>query len=389
MQGTMLSRSVVALSAFGYLLLLFAIASYGDWRRARGRSVIANPYIYTLSLALYCTSWTFYGSVGKAATDGISFLSIYLGPTIMASFWWFILRKLLRICKENNLTTRSDFLTLRFGKGPFLGGLVTVGMVLAVAFESVVKLMAFLAIGILVTYGLFSGWGEIFTRICRAPEFCQLPRIGTRPDSSYALILVQTALAMGAIVLLPRQFHMAVVENTDEKHILTAIWLPPLYLLLINLFVMPIAFGGLLSGLPVAQADAFVLRLPLQNGHPLLALLAFLGGLSASTAMVTVASLALSTMLLNSLVMPVAIRLKLEERLPKYLLAFKRAGILAVILLGYLSYRLLGPHTMLVDMGLIAFRSKRAGDSYNLSTRPKPCAWRPWTCGVASPTATP
>jgi phosphoserine phosphatase RsbU/P len=419
----MLSRSVVALSAFGYLFLLFAIAYYGDWRRARGRSVIANPYIYTLSLAVYCTSWTFYGSVGKAATEGISFLSIYLGPTIMAFFWWFILRKLLRICKENNLTTLSDFLTLRFGKGPFLGGLVTVGMVLAivpyiglqlksvtdtfnilvhhvaisplttpiyrdtalyvglvlavfgtlfgarhldpterhegmvlaVAFESVIKLMAFLAIGILLTYGLFGGWGEIFTRICRAPEFCQLPRIGTRPDSSYALILVQTVLAMGAIVLLPRQFHMAVVENTDEKHILTAIWLLPLYLLLINLFVMPIAFGGLLSGLPAAQADTFVLRLPLQNGHPHLALLAFLGGLSASTAMVTVASIALSTMLLNSLVMPVAIRLKLEERLPKYLLAFKRAGILAVILLGYLSYRLLGPHTTLVDMGLIAF----------------------------------
>ena len=128
----MLPQSVVALSAFGYLFLLFAIAYYGDWRRARGRSVIANPYIYTLSLAVYCTSWTFYGSVGKAATEGISFLSIYLGPTIIAFFWWFILRKLLRICKENNLTTISDFLTLRFGKGPFLGGLVTVGVLLAI-----------------------------------------------------------------------------------------------------------------------------------------------------------------------------------------------------------------------------------------------------------------
>ena len=229
-------------------------------------------------------------------------------------------------------------------------------MVSAVAFESVIKLMAFLAIGILLTYGLFSGWGEIFTKICRSPEFCHLPRIGTRPDSSYSLILVQTVLAMGAIILLPRQFHMAVVENTDEKHILTAIWLLPLYLLLINLFVMPIAFGGLLSGLPVQQADTFVLRLPLQSGHPHLALLAFLGGLSASTAMVTVASIAVSTMLLNSLVMPLAIRLKLEERLPQYLLAFKRAGILVIILLGYPSYRTCSdPHTMLVDMGLIAF----------------------------------
>ena len=419
----MLPQSLVALSAFGYLFLLFAIAYYGDWRRARGRSVITNPYIYTLSMGVYCTSWTFYGSVGKAATEGISFLSVYLGPTVTAFFWWFILRKLLRICKDNNLTTISDFLTLRFGKDPFVGGLVTLGvllaivpyiglqlksitdtfnilihhapisllttpiyrdtalyvglilaifgilfgarhldpnerhegMVLAVAFESVIKLLAFFIIGILVTYGLFSGWGEIFTKICRSPQFCQLPRISTHPDNGYTLILVETVLAMAAFTLLPRQFHMAVVENTDERHILTAMWLLPLYLLIINLFVMPIAFGGLLSGLPADQADTFVLRLPLQGGYPHLALLAFLGGLSASTAMVAVASIAVSTMLLNSLVMPLAIRLKLEERLPKYLLGLKRAGIMAIILLGYFSYRMLGPHTMLVDMGLIAF----------------------------------
>ncbi len=419
----MLHQSVVALAAFGYLSLLFAVAYYGDRQRARGRSLIANPYIYTLSLAVYCTSWTFYGSVGKAATEGITFLCVYLGPTILAFFWWLLLRKLLRICKENNLTTMSDFLTLRFGKGPFLGGLVTVGvllaivpyiglqlksvtgtfnilvhgeafspittpfyldnalfvglilavfgilfgarhldpterhegMVLAVAFESVIKLIAFLIIGIFVTYGLFAGWGEIFTKICRSPQFCHLPRIGMVPESNYAVMLVQIVLAMGAILLLPRQFHMAVVENTDERHILTAMWLLPLYLLVINLFVMPIAFGGLLLGLPAAQADTFVLRIPLENGHHYFALLAFLGGLSASTAMVAVASITISTMLLNSLVMPLAIRFHLEERLSKYLLAIKRVGILLTIILGYVSYRLLGRSIMLVDMGLIAF----------------------------------
>lgn len=419
----MLSSSLVALVAFAYLLLLFTIALYGDWRRKAGRSIIANPYIYTLSLAVYCTSWTFYGSVGKAATQGVIFLSIYLGPTITAFAWWFILRKLLRICKENNLTTMSDFLTLRYGKGVFLGALATVGvlmaivpyiglqlksvsdtfnilvhheaasplttpifqdtglyvglvlavfgilfgarhldpterhegMVAAVAFESVIKLLSFLIIGILVTYGLFGGFGEIFPRICKAPEFCQLPLVGTGPQNSYTIFLVQTLLAMGAILFLPRQFHMAVVENTDERHILTAMWLLPLYLLVINLFVMPIALGGLLSGLPQEQADTFVLRLPLQSGHPYLALLAFLGGFSASTAMVAVASIAISTMLLNSLVMPLALKLKLEDRLSNYLLFIKRAGILLVILLGYASYRVLGPHTMLVDMGLIAF----------------------------------
>jgi phosphoserine phosphatase RsbU/P len=333
-----------------------------------------------------------------------------------------LLRKLLRICKANNLTTISDFLSLRFGKDPVLGAVTTVGLVLAivpyiglqlksvadtfdiliheippllgppfyddnafyvglvlagfsilfgarhldpterhegmvaaVAFESIVKLLIFLAIGIFVTYGLFSGWEDIFGRICASPQFCHLPKIGTAIESSYGIILVVTLLGMGAILFLPRQFHMAVVENTDERHILTAMWLLPLYLVLINLFVFPIAFGGLLSGLPAAEADTFVLRIPLQNGYNGLGLLAFLGGLSASTAMVAVASIAVSTMLLNSLVMPVAIRLKLEEHLPQYLLGFKRAGILLIILMGYLSYRLLGPHAMLVDMGLIAF----------------------------------
>jgi|UniRef100_A0A7V6A3E2 PAS domain S-box-containing protein len=419
----MLSQNFVIPAAFGYLLLLFAIAYYGDWRRARGRSIIANPYIYTLSLAVYCTSWTFFGSVGRAATQGLPFLTVYLGPTVMAFFWWFILRKMLRICKENNLTTMSDFLTLRYGKRPCLGILTTLGvlvaivpyiglqlksvadtynilvhqavasplhvpvfhdtafyvalilavfcvlfgarhldpterhegMVAAVAFESVIKLLAFLAIGFLVTYGLFHGWGDIFDRI-RLKEGCLgLLALNTGPNNSYLLVMVQILLSMGAIILLPRQFHMAVVENTDERHILTAMWLLPLYLFLINLFVMPIACGGLLLGLPAATGDTFVLQIPLQNGHPWLALVTFLGGLSASTAMVAVASVAVSTMLLNSLVMPGAIRLNLEKYLPIFLLNSKRITILAVILLGYLSYRVIGPSAMLVDMGLIAF----------------------------------
>ena len=222
-------------------------------------------------------------------------------------------------------------------------------------FESLIELLAFFSLGILVTFGLFPGWGEIFTRIQQSPEFQQLLLVNTGPHNSYALLMVLTLLAMGAIHFLPRMFHMAVVENTDERHILTAVWLFPLYLLLINLFVMPIAFGGLLMGLPVEQADTFVLRIPLQTGHPYLALLVFLGGLSASTAMVSVASIAVSTMLLNSLVMPLAIRLKLEERITPHLLTIKRGSILFLILLGYFGYHLIFPTVMLVDIGLIAF----------------------------------
>lgn len=419
----MLSRGLVAAVAFGYILLLFAIAYYGDRQRARGRSIIANPYIYALSLAAYCTAWTFYGSVGKAATSGVTFLTIYFGPTIIAFSWWFGLRKLLRICKENNLTTMSDFLSLRYGKGALVGAIATVGVLLAitpyislqlksvsdtftilisgetpppltapvyrdtafyvalllamfgilfgarhldpterheglvaaVVFESLIELFAFFSLGILVTFGLFRGWGEIFTRILEKPEFYSLLQVNTGPHNSYTLLLVLTLLAMGAIHFLPRMFHMAVVENTDERHILTAIWLFPLYLFLMNLFVMPIALGGLLLGFPQEQADTFVLRIPLHTGHPYLAFLVFLGGLSASTCMVVVASIAVSTMLLNSLVMPLAIRLGLQERISPHLLTIKRGAILFLIFLGYFGYHWIWPTVMLVDIGLIAF----------------------------------
>jgi phosphoserine phosphatase RsbU/P len=421
--SAVLGPGLVAFAAFGYLLLLFGIAYYGDWRRAKGRSIIANPYIYALSLAVYATAWTFFGSVGKAATQGVTFLTIYLGPTIMAFFWWLILRKLLRICKENNITTMSDFLTLRYGKEVFLGALVTIGVLLAivpyislqlksisdtfnilayhavmppmttpvyrdtalyvalllalfgilfgarrldpserheglvavVVFESLVELAAFLGVGFLVVFWLFPGWGEIFQGIQQSPAFRELLQMNTGPHNTYMLFMVHTILAMWAILFLPRQFHMAVVENTDERHILTAMWLFPLFLLVMNLFVMPIAFGGLLLGFPVEQADTFVLRIPLDSGHPYIALLVFLGGLSAATAMVAVASIAISTMLLNNLVLPLAISLKLQERLTPHLLTVKRACIVLLILLGYFGYRLIWPAVMLVDIGLIAF----------------------------------
>jgi sigma-B regulation protein RsbU (phosphoserine phosphatase) len=418
----MFSQFAVMASAFGYLLLLFAIAYYGDRRRARGRSIIANPIVYSLSLAIYVTALTFFGSVGRAATQGISFLTVYLGPTLCAFSWWFILRKILRICKQNKLTTLSDFLSLRYGKGAVVGALATIGvllalipynglqlksvsvtfdllahngthlwhlpfyqdtgffvalvmaafsimfgarhldpterhegMVAAMAFESLIKLAAFLIIGFLVVFGLYRGFGDIFTRICQAPQFCELTRLNTGPHNSYFALLAQTVVSMGAILFLPREFHMAVVENTDERHILTAMWLLPLYLFVIVFFAAPVAFGGLLMGLPAAVGDTFMLRIPLLSGHPYLALVAFLGGLSAATAMVVTSSIAVSTMVLNSLILPAAIRLKVEKLITPYLLTIKRATILFIVLLGYASYRLISSVTMLVDMGLMAY----------------------------------
>src|SRR5450631_1887529 len=122
----MVQASVVWAAAFAYLALLFAIAFYGDRRAAQGRSIISNPYIYALSLSVYATSWTFYGSVGRAAQTGVEFLPIYLGPTLVATLWWLVLRKMIRISKENRITSIADFIAWRYGKSGALAALVTV-----------------------------------------------------------------------------------------------------------------------------------------------------------------------------------------------------------------------------------------------------------------------
>ena len=420
---------LLPLASFAYLGLLFAIAWYGDRRADAGRSLISNPYIYTLSIAVYCTAWTFYGSVGRAASGGPGFLPIYLGPTLMALLWWFVLRKLIRISKQHRLTSIADFIGSRYGKSTFLAGVVTLvavvgimpyislqlkavstsfnvmqsypevavattattfgdtafyvavvmalfsilfgtrhidvserheGMVAAVAFESVIKLLAFLAVGLFVSFGLFDGPWEIFSRVSEEPSLQHLLVLGDRP-AQYIDWLALTFLAMMAILFLPRQFQVAVVENVDEAHLRKAIWLFPLYLLLINLFVLPIAFGGLLLFPDGAiDPDTFVLTLPLTAGQGVLATFVYLGGLSAATGMVIVATIALSTMICNDLVMPVLLRirgLRLEERadLSRLLLGIRRGSIALMLGLGYVYFRLIGESYALVSLGLLSF----------------------------------
>ena len=423
----MLSGWLILVTALAYLLLLFGIAFYGDRRADMGRSLLANPYVYSLSIAVYCTSWTFYGSVGRAAQAGVGFLPIYLGPTLSFVLGWFVLRKILRISKAQRITSIADFIASRYGKSQVLGGLVTViavvgimpyislqlkavatsfdvlmrfpalsepvlgvfgfadtalfvtvalaafsilfgtrhldatehhaGMVVAIAFESVVKLVAFVAVGIFVTYGLFDGFADLFGRAAAEPELARLMTLEVAEPGWVTL----TLLAMAAIICLPRQFQVTVVENVDEGHLTKAMWLFPLYLLLINIFVLPIAFGGLLwfpDG--AVDADTFVLALPLAERQPLLALLVFVGGLSAATAMVIVATVALSTMVSNDLVMPVLMRLgwpDLSGRgdLSGLLLGIRRGAILLILFLGYLYFRLIGESYALVSIGLVSF----------------------------------
>jgi Na+/proline symporter/signal transduction histidine kinase len=400
-----------------YLSLLFLIAYYAERREKTGRSIVSNPYVYSLSMAVYCTSWTFYGSVGKAATSGLSFLTIYLGPTLMASLWWIILRKIIIISKENRITTISDFVGSRYGNSLFLSALVALvaligitpylglqlkaimntfsilagetkgsaaagwfitlilgifaiifgarkldsserheGLIFAIAFESIVKLIAFLLVGIFVTYGLFDGFADIFEKI-KDSRYGDLLFLGGGTSVSYNEWASMLFLSMMAILFLPRQFHVSVVENSDVSHVSKAMWLFPLYLFLINIFVMPVAFGGLLLGGSQADADSFVLTIPLGQQQSLLALIVFIGGFSAATGMVIVESVALSTMVMNNLVMPAIFRFNKMKGFPAIILNLKRLIILGCVFLGYFFAVSIGEFYTLVDIGLKSFEA--------------------------------
>lgn len=408
---------LIFLYILAYLSILFLVAYYAERREKTGRSIVSNPYVYSLSLAVYCTSWTFYGSVGKAATSGLSFLTIYIGPTLMAALWWTILRKIINIAKDNRITSIADFIGSRYGNSIFLAALVTIvmvigitpylglqikaimstsiilagetagsaatgwivtlilgifaiifgarrlvlserheGLIFAIAFESIVKLAAFLAVGYFVTYGLFDGFVDIFDRI-RDTQFGELLYIGGGTSISYHEWASLLFLSMMAIMFLPRQFHVSVVENSDVSHVSKAMWMFPFYLFLINIFVMPVAFGGLLLGGSPADADNFVLTVPLGQGKYFLALFAFIGGFSAATGMIIVESLAISTMVMNNLVMPAIFRFNQMKGFPIFILNLKRIIILGCVFLGYFFAVSIGEFYTLVDIGLKSFEA--------------------------------
>jgi Na+/proline symporter/nitrogen-specific signal transduction histidine kinase len=420
--------SVVVGVSFAYLGLLFAIAYYAEKRAGQGRSLTNNPYIYTLSIAVYCTSWTFYGSVGKAAKSGLDFLPIYLGPTLVFVVWALVLAKIIRICKVHRITSIADFISSRYGKNFALGSLVTViavigttpyislqlksiatsfnlivgfqnpnfatygnpfgidttlvvavalalfailfgtrhiessehheGLIAAIAFESLVKLFAFLSVGFFVTFSVYDGFADLFFK-AQAHGLSHLFVVSD--DQGYGQWMTMTILSMAAILFLPRQFYITAVENRAEAQLRTAAWLFPLYLLVINIFVLPIAISGKLAFTGTASdADMFVLSVPMHFGQGQLALFAFIGGLSAATSMVIVASIALSTMVCNNLVMPLLLRwewVNVKERgdLSALLLGIRRTSILIILLLGYGYFRIASESYSLVTIGLVSF----------------------------------
>ena len=412
--------SVIAL-ALGYVSGLFALAWYADKTFRTRKSGAGRPLIYALSLAVYCTSWTFFGSVGLAASTGYNFIPVYLGPILLFAFGWRFLLRIVRLAKRHNITSVADFLAARYGKSQAVGAIVTViavagtlpyialqlkavalsvtallgarqlqlfnldtalviallmatfavlfgtrhidatehqdGLIVAVAAESVVKLAAFLTVGFFVVFSLFGGVGGFIERAASSPEIQTI----FAQEFHGSFWITVTFLSLVCIVLLPRQFHVTVVENNSENEIRRAAWLFPVYLVLINIFVVPIAAAGLMM-LPKGSLDAdmFVLGLPLAAGADVITLLAFVGGLSAATAMVIVDSVALAIMVCNGLVVPLLLRghfhdARGQEDMAWQLLAIRRVAIFVIILLGYLFYLLLGQSHGLASIGLVSF----------------------------------
>ncbi|MFP1643335.1 ATP-binding protein [Pontitalea aquivivens] len=404
-----------------YVIILFAVAFEVERREMRGRRVrfLRSPIVYTLSLSIYCTAWTFYGAVGYAARSGLEFVTIYLGPTLVFVGWWWILRKLVRIGRAQRVTSIADLISSRYGKSNTLGVIVTLmavasytpyialqlqsvtlsfgvfaadaplgwalpdqgatalwlagglalftilfgtrnldanerhhGVVMAIALEAVMKLVALLAVGIFVVWGLAGGVADVLARI----DASAISDWRLQPGRWAGLTFVSAA----AILTLPRMFQVMVVENTDERHLATASWAFPAYLMLMSLFVVPIAVIGLERMPPGTNPDLFVLTLPLAAGEGGLALLAFLGGFSSATSMVIVAAIALATMVSNHIVTPLWLALRAgSARAPGdvrgLVLMSRRLSIAVVLAMGYGYFRLSGGSAALAAIGLIAF----------------------------------
>ncbi|MDN3647420.1 PAS-domain containing protein [Reinekea marina] len=406
---------IILVCAFLYVAILFAIAIYGDSERGISKTKAISPYIYALSLAVYCSSWTFYGAVGTAASSGWSFLPIYLGPFLVFVFAGRLLNKLVRVGKRQNTTSIADFLASRYSKKrgvaflatlictvagiPYIGlqlkavtnSLTIVsqtsampfnssntalfvaiamiifailfgtrqvdasrhhhGIMLTIAFESLIKLGALIALAAYVIFYFYSGYGEFKGELQATGRFTW--------NGLNLSFLTQLLLAASAVLVLPRQFHVMVVENTHRSHLQTARWVFPLYLVIICIVILPITAAGLrLFQHANMNADTYVLLLPQVAEQTWLVALVFIGGFSASVAMIVITTLALSTMLSNDALFPVLIRNKLAQdstQVATWLILMRRLIIVAVILSAWFYSVMFGQSEALSKIGLLAF----------------------------------
>lgn len=414
----------VVLAGLTYVGLLFAVATWGDQIAAgRNNQRRPRPFIYALSLGVYCTSWTYFGSVGVASRTGYDFIPVYLGPILVFALGWPLISRIVMIAKAQNIASIADFISARYGKNEALGALVSIiavigivpyisiqlkalsfsleamidssawpavggnlallvtvalavfailfgtrhidttehqdGMILAIAVESVVKLAAFLAIGLFVTFSLAGGPSAILDIAASSPVVSNI--FSKAPDGGRWITV--TLLSAFAIILLPRQFHVTVVENAHGSDVRRAAWMFPLYLIAINLFVAPIAIMGL-ANLPGVDADTYVLALPVAAQSQWFTLIAFVGGVSAATAMVIVETIALSIMVSNNLVVPLILLRQGERNMfqrtaagdrSTALITIRRTAICFILLFAYGYYWLAGNSAALAQIGLMSF----------------------------------
>ena len=416
-----MSAWIIIVISLSYLGVLFFLAHFIDKRSKAGKHLIQYKWIYALSIPVYCTAWTFYGSVGKAVNDGWEFLTIYIGPLLTMPLWWLMVRKMVRICESQRISTLPDLISSRYGKSVLISVLASVfiilgvipyisiqlksivssyeilvqgydsqydpttlffndsafylaiilalfiivfvfksiettdkhyGMMGAIAIDSIVKLVAFIAVGIFVTYGLFNGFADLFNQSSDTlrETFQGIPQ---EKNIDWFFLLL---LSMSAILLLPRQFQVTVAENAKESDIKTATWVFPIYLLLINIFVVPIALAGKISLPSTVNPDSYVLAMPLFNGQEGLAALTFLGGFSAATGMIIVSTTALSIVASNNIFVPLFLkRLENKRILASVPLRSRRLAVFVILFVAYLYYRFISDKFPIVSIGLISF----------------------------------
>ena len=410
--------AVLLIVAFGYIGVLFWLANWGDKTTPLAKRISHHPFVYSFALGIYCTSWTYYGSVGTAATSSWSFLPILLGPALLFFFGQGFLRKLVLVSKKQNITTIADFISARYGKRQTTAIMVTIiallatipyialqlkalsssflllqnsnqisgdilalsatlmmalfaiffgtrkvdvteyrsGLMLAVAFESLIKLFALAAVAGLAIYSLFNLPAESSGQVAESIwlhwaqfDFFSFNFVG------------QSLMAAAAIICLPRQFHVTVVDNQDKRHLFTARWAFPLYLLLTAAMILPIATAAIHPEIGRSLSpDSFVLALPMLHDNAFLTTFVFIGGLSAATAMIVVATLTLSTMISNDVVLPLMLRRKFKRNLitssyKSRILLVRRFTIAGVLILAYFYQQWFGSGSALASMGLVAF----------------------------------
>ena len=403
-----------------YLALLFFIAFWAEKRKSNFWA--NNPYVYSLSLAVYCTAWTYYGSIGVAANQGLEYLAIYIGPIIIIPAWIVINSKIIRISRVNKISSIADFISLRYGNSRSFGAIISVvcilaiipyiglqikaisdtfhlvtktenpsniftdtatyvvlliaifssyygtryvdasekrlGIISAVAVESFLKLIFFIILGVFVTYGIFNGFDDIYEKAKNLPEFTQRNSFNGL-EGSFNWMLT-SLLSMTAIFLLPRQFHTTIIENRKENHLKTAIWVFPLYLLIFNFFVFPIAWGGkiLFLGQNV-NPELFPILIPQKFGSILISVIVFLGGLSASISMIIISSVTLSIMLSNNVIIPYGwidtFKTKNDTFNNKNIVNIRKVSIFLLIITAFVFYKYLILESSLFSVGLVSF----------------------------------